>query len=427
MSIKRNLFTSLFVCAVLFSAFCEDTVSISRIRIIIQEKEYVWNTDGVMEQISDESSYISPYTVASFSSLIPGKDYSLKKLEEEVMRTQMRLVQCGLFYSAVVQIIPPRKNPQERTIIITVTEGFLHRFSGGNAYAMYGREGLGGSRSGLYAYAGWNLLGLSYAHENLFHRGIILASSFTSLDLFPSMLPDDEYIHKMQAAMHAGKYITPDIGVTLFSRILFTPLMSSFNETFFSLGPVVRVHRNELTPFDFSWNMETSALWFMNQNSYKAQTSLAIRKDLAENFFAQKNRGQKLTAAVLLSGGFENNSAPESLAFNLYSTDNLSVRSGYTKDELLGISYMLFSSELRFNVIALKIPPAFSCIPQIFIFTDIAFIEQKNASGKYSFTDAFGGGLRFLLDNPIFAYFTFSYGINHKGNGRFVFFATGGY
>lgn len=279
----------------------------------------------------------------------------------------------------------------------------------------------------MYAYAGWNLLGLSYAHENLFHNGTIAAFSFASYDLFPSLHPDNNASHKMQGTMHFGKYITPDIGVTLFSRILFTPLMSSFNETFFSLGPVVRVHRNELTPFDFSWNMETSALWFMNQNSYKAQTSLAIRKDLAENFFAQKNRGQKLTAAVLLSGGFENNSAPESLAFNLYSTDNLSVRSGYTKDELLGISYMLFSSELRFNVIALKIPPAFSCIPQIFIFTDIAFIEQKNASGKYSFTDAFGGGLRFLLDNPIFAYFTFSYGINHKGNGRFVFFATGGY
>lgn len=425
--ISKKVWSTLVLLFIMLPFFSEEAVSVTKVKIIIQEKEYVWNTDGVMEQISDESSYISPYTVASFSSLIPGKDYSLKKLEEEVMRTQIRLTNSGLFYSAVVQIIPPRKNPQERTIIITVTEGFLHRFSGGNAYAMYGREGLGGSRSGLYAYAGWNLLGLSYAHENLFNRGIILASSFTSLDLFPSMLPDDEYIHKMQAAMHVGKYITPDIGVTLFSRILFTPVMSSFSDAFFSLGPVIRLNRYEFWPFSFSWNMETSALWYMNQNSYRAQTSWSFHKNFAEQYFTDKGRDQKLTLALLLSAGSENSTAPESLAFNLYSTVDRSVRSGYSEEEVSGISYALFSTELRFNVFSLRIPPAFTCVPQIFLYTDIAFIEQKGSDGLYSYRDAFGGGIRLLLDNPIFAYFIFAYGLNHEGSSRFVFAVTGGF
>jgi len=407
--------------------FSEETVSVSKIRIIIEDAEYSWEKGGSIIPAGEETSYISPHTVISYTSLKPGNLYSLKQLDEETARTQIRLTNSGLFYTASVQIVPPRKNPQERTIVITVKEGFYQRFSGGNAYGMYGREGLGGSRSGIYAYAGWNRLGVSYAHENLFNRGIILASSFTSLDFFPSMLPDDEYIHKMQAAMHVGKYITPDIGVTLFSRILFTPLMSSFSEARFSLGPVIRLYRYEFWPFSFSWNMETSALWYMNQNSYTAQTSWSFHKNFAEQYFIDKGRDQKLTLALLLSAGFENSTAPESLAFNLYSTVDRSVRSGYSEEEVSGISYALFSTELRFNVFSLRIPPAFTCVPQIFLYTDIAFIEQKGSDGLYSYRDAFGGGIRLLLDNPIFAYFTFAYGLNHEGSSRFVFAVTGGF
>jgi len=43
------------------------------------------------------------------------------------------------------------------------------------------------------------------------------------------------------------------------------------------------------------------------------------------------------------------------------------------------------------------------------------------------YADAFGGGLRVLFDNPVFAYFTLCYGINHSGDGRFIFAATKGF
>ncbi|HOE09249.1 MAG TPA: POTRA domain-containing protein [Treponemataceae bacterium] len=407
--------------------FSEETVSVSKIRIIIEDAEYSWEKGGSIIPAGEETSYISPHTVISYTSLKPGNLYSLKQLDEETARTQIRLTNSGLFYTASVQIVPPRKNPQERTIVITVKEGFYQRFSGGNAYGMYGREGLGGSRSGIYAYAGWNRLGVSYAHENLFNNGTILAASFASYNFFPSLLMETEYNHSIASSLHFGKYITPDIGVTLFSRILFTSLMSSFSEAHFSLGPVIRLYRYEFWPFSFSWNMETSALWYMNQNSYTAQTSWSFHKNFAEQYFIDKGRDQKLTLAFLLSAGFENSTAPESLAFNLYSTVDRSVRSGYSEEEVSGISYALFSTELRFNVFSLRIPPAFTCVPQIFLYTDIAFIEQKGSDGLYSFRDAFGGGIRLLLDNPIFAYFTFAYGLNHEGSSRFVFAVTGGF
>ncbi len=424
-------FKKCFLVLVLFFIscllFCTELVTISKIRIIIGESEYLWTGDSDIEPVSELESYINPDTVISYTSLFPGKTINTKKLDEEIKRTQMRLADSGLFYTSSVQIVPPRKNPMERTIIISVTEGFLHRFSGGNAYGMYGIEGLGGKRSSVYGYAGWDLWGVSYAHENLFNKGVIAAASFASYDLLPSLFIEDDYVHKMQGAMHLGKYLTPDIGLTIFSRILFTPAMSSFSDTYFSIGPVIRIHRNEFKPFGFSWNMETSSLWYMNQTSYQIVTKWAVRKNFVEEYFKQKNLGQKLTLAMSLSGGYENKTAPEALSFNLYDTDDRSVRSGYKKDELLGISYALLSAEIRYNIVSLKIPPSFSCIPQVFIFTDIAFIETRNSLGQYDFTDAFGGGLRFLLDNPIFAYFTFSLGWNHEGKPRFVFSATGGY
>ncbi len=419
---------SLILTCIFTSCFllCAESLTISKIRITVGESEYLWSKDADIELTGEEESYISPYTVISYTSLFPGKTINQEDLDDEVMRTQMRLEDSGLFYTASVQIVPPRKNPTERTIIISVTEGFLHRFSGGNAYGMYGLDGLGGERSSLYTYAGWNLWGVSYAHENLFNKGVIAAASFASYDLLPSLFLDD-YSHTMQGTMHIGKYLTPDIGLTLFSRILFTPLMSSFSDTYSSVGPVIRVHHDEFKPFDFSWNMETSALWYMNQTSYQIASKWAIRKNFAEDYFNEKNLGQKLTLAILLSGGYENSSAPEALSFNLYNTDARNVRSGYSKEELLGMSYALFSTELRYNIISLKIPPAFTCGPQVFAFTDIAFLETRNALGHYNFTDAYGLGLRLLLDNPIFAYFTFSFGWNHEGEGRFVFSATGGY
>jgi len=426
MRFKKVFFILIFLLVSCF-VFSEESLTISKIRIIIQDAEYLWTKETDIELVNEIESFISPYTVVSYSSLFPGKKITQENLEEEVKRTQLRLSDSGLFYTASVEIVPPRKNPAERTIIISVTEGFLHRFSGGYAYAMYGLEGLGGKRSSLYTYAGWNLLGLSWAHENLFNKGYILAASAESRDLFPSLVNESKYEHSLSGGLHAGKYLTSDLGLTLYTGLKYTPSMQFFSDLLFYTGPVIRVHRYEFKPFDFSWNTETSAFWFVNQESCKIESKWAFRKNFFQEFFEEKGKGQKLNLSVSLSGGYENDSAPFSIAFNLYDTADRSVRSGYSKEALIGSSYCLFSSELRWNSISLKIPPAFSCIPQVFLYTDIAFVDVKDTSSVFSLRDAFGGGARILLDNPIFAYFTFAFGWNHEGKGRFVFSATGGY
>ena len=120
----------IIVCIFIFTAsiYPSDSITISKIKILVQDSEYIWNKDSSIELVSGIESYISPHTVISYTSLKPGNLYSLKQLDEETARTQIRLTNSGLFYTASVQIVPPRKSPQERTIVITVKEGFYHRF-----------------------------------------------------------------------------------------------------------------------------------------------------------------------------------------------------------------------------------------------------------------------------------------------------------
>ncbi|HBG36483.1 MAG: POTRA domain-containing protein [Spirochaetota bacterium] len=425
MAFKKIAFVCVFI---LFTVFIfSETFTISKIRIIIQNAEYVWDEERGLELISEGPSYISPYTIMTYSNLVPGKKMNQKMLEQEISRTQLRLQDSGLFYSVSVHIVPPRKNPHLRTIVITVSEGFLHRFSAGNAYGMYGLEGLGGERASVRVYAGWNLFSLKYTHENIGNKNYIIGLSATSKDFFPSMLDKGKQNSVSAYSLEIGKYLTSDIAVLLFSNFSFLNCIENFSDTYIHYGPLIRVHRYEYFPFRFSWEMETAAFWYMNQNSLKMESSWNFSKALFSHFFESNKREQSLIFSNLLSFGYGSETIDSFMAFDLFDTADKSVRSGYKKDTLLCSAYFLFSSELRWNFLSLKIPPAFVCINQIFIYSDFAVLKNIENKNELFCADAFGAGFRLLFDNPIFAYFTFSGGANHKGELRFVFSATAGF
>ena len=63
---------------------------------------------------------------------------------------------------------------------------------------------------------------------------------------------------------------------------------------------------------------------------------------ILQKIILRKNLGQKLTLAASLSGGYENKTAPVAIAFNLYSTDDRSVRSGYDKEGFFVLRMLCF-------------------------------------------------------------------------------------
>jgi hemolysin activation/secretion protein len=129
-----------------------------------------------------------------------------------------------------------------------------------------------------------------------------------------------------------------------------------------------------------------------------------------------------------VSSGWAQDDLPFLNAFNLYDTEDRSIRSGYSYHELNGESFFLINFEYRFTFPRIFIPPFFDTGIQLFIFSDIGWVEE-HGEGMFSgvMKDAYGGGLRLLFENPVFAYFTFAYGVNRRGRGRFVFTGTAGF
>jgi hypothetical protein len=127
------------------------------------------------------------------------------------------------------------------------------------------------------------------------------------------------------------------------------------------------------------------------------------------------------TLAFAVSGG----TSSGGVGFDLRSTEDRSVRSGYGETDLIAADFLLGSVELRQRLFAASLPPGFACELEAFLFADAAGLGH--AAGGLTFADAYGVGVRALLDNPIFAYFTFTYGVSHLGQGRLAFAATAGF
>jgi len=127
---------------------------------------------------------------------------------------------------------------------------------------------------------------------------------------------------------------------------------------------------------------------------------------------------KKTTIALKCAGGVSRGNS----SFDLCLTEDRSIRSGYSAEVLNVPSFALDSLEIRQSVVSFTVPPAFNCNVQLYGFSDFAVM-----SGETRFADAYGSGVRMLFDNPVFAYFSFSYGINHNGAGRFLFCGTAGF
>ena len=109
---------------------------------------------------------LKPQTVASFLALRPGRLYIAADLESRCRDAEIRLMESGLFYAAQAVVLPSKKGYAGRTILVSLTSGFLWRFGGGASFGSFGYSALSGERLSLRGYAGWNRNGAEILHEN---------------------------------------------------------------------------------------------------------------------------------------------------------------------------------------------------------------------------------------------------------------------
>ena len=427
------------------------SVYISRVRLEIGGDTYLWNEDGITADDSgktggtENNPTILPETIISFLSVCPGKIGTPSEIERWCRESEIRLQDSGYVYAASVQVIPPRKNPDKRTILISVSPGFFLRFGGGNAYGIFGKDCIGGERASFRAYAGWNRNGVNYTHYRVADLPLVLGGSLfwygpgknTSLtDAAGNSIP----ANRAEAVETLGWFVQPNIlaGIDIseaadcFPKETTTDAASDsslFGNTLFSIQPFI------------SWN---AYLIPGDPNKYGNESNLGCdaRLIIFPALFAIKGEASGFVHWRILSGttlAFEaaGGAATDAVSFDLFSTEDRSVRSGYTQEELSSGSFLYSSFELRQRIFAFTILPMFPCIVQAFLFGDVAgFTPAGTAiisdtgseiSDQVNYADAWGAGLRILFDNPVFAYFTFSYGLNHNGEGRFLFCGTAGY
>lgn len=415
--------------------FCNtDKINVASVKIIIDDVLYVWQEDNAepvlfsdslifRDEYDDIDVKLKVSTILSYSNLKPGKSFSIADFESECLKTEYRLLNCGLLYSAKVSIISSRKKVDSRTVIIDVKSGFFNRFGGGNAYFVFGKNALNGNRDSLLFCTGYNKNGVSYINENVCGVPIILGG-----ELF--LNAPMSFSHKYDAVLSLGEtvayrpYADFVLGIRAREKINF----NNANNNKYLIQPFISYNKYLNTKFYSESEIEATII----NNTLPSMNGA---------FVFRFNPVKRITIASLFSAGFSffsnsffSGDYANNKNFNLYEVldstsknsglSNLVIRSGYSENDLLTNEYYMASFEVRLNAFSHNFASVFTCSVVPFVYCESAFIKINNS---YELRDAFGSGIRLLFDNPVFAYFSFSYGFNHKFQPRFYFSASAGF
>ncbi len=365
---------------------------VSKIKVFLDEEE--------LTQDSPANGKIKYSTILSYTKFRENKKFTKKDFEKEAETTRLRLMNSGLFYSAQVETRESRKNPGAMVVYITVRTGFLLRFGGGNAYGLFGKAALGGRRNLLTGYLGYNKSGASYIDENAFGLPLILgADVFTNV---AQSLVQKEPL-AFDTSFKAGFFVTPDISMGADVQALISTQDGTSAD--FTLSPFFC----HTALFSEALKMKTEIRQFNFLGSEERGSSLEAAVNLEYAPIKQ------ITLAGLLGGGVV-------ICDTKINLTDQKIRSGYTAQDLTSDCYGLFSAEFRWNALSFNMPPCFPVDLIPYIFTDLA-LAQEYSDKSIRLFDAYGVGLAINFDCPVFAYFNFSYGVNHQGKGKFVFAA----
>ena len=152
------------------------------------------------------------------------------------------------------RLFPPRKNPAERTIVVTVSAGFfLAPSAGGGIFGMVGKDGLGGDRASVRLFAGWTKNGISYTHYNVGDSSFVLGGGLFYLG--PGKNKGTSLTtgtgHKgvpLEASVTTGYFINPGLLAGVDGSVFLPDALPQAN-SLFSVQPFLQ-YRKYLVPGD---------------------------------------------------------------------------------------------------------------------------------------------------------------------------------
>jgi hypothetical protein len=402
-----------------------DRIIVTTVRIFVNDTRYDWKDGGSMPARA-EGGYTEPSTVAMFLGVRPGEEMSADDLERQRTRAEERLLECGYFFTAQVLVVPSSVRADGRMLVAKVREGFLWRFGGGAYYASIGMENVFGAAKSWTAYAGYDRNGISWRDDAVFGGPFGYEAGLFYLNALGTGFLD---YHRFLLSLSAGVRVLPDLVLSLKSPVscrLFlpagSPAMALFAET---------ADGWEWAPeAAYSWKTTMHPAGTRLSLSGEGSAGITLCSTGAACWRAEGGGrlGLELWPALHLgaSGGAAipiARALPVFSLFDLAGTPDRSIRAGYAGEELLSAAYVMARAELRFPLPRIPLGSLFSVVLAPFLFGDAA-LAQASSGGAFRDFEGFGLGTRIELDNPVFAYFSLSYGWNPMGSGRFCFSAA---
>jgi hypothetical protein len=405
----------------------DEPVTVISVRIFTDDIRYDWREGSPMPDRA-QGGFTEPSTVASFLGVRPGEEMASGELERRRALAEERLAECGYFFASQVLVVPASSRADGRLLVVKVREGFLWRFGGGPYFASIGRENVFGARKSWSAAAGYNLDGISWRDDAVFNGPLSYEIGFFYTNALGSGILD---FHRFALPLSAGLRLSPDFTVSLGAPLTFrlymedaSPLLEFFPQTADCL---------EWAP-EISFTYETVAypLGVRVSLGARGKTGISLDSTGASSWRIEGGSffGLSVWPGIYLraSGGTAmpiSMDLPVFTLFNLADTPSRAIRAGYGTLELLASRYAMAGAELRFPLPRIPLGSIFSLSFAPFLYAEAALAETVG-DGVFRDLEGFGLGARIGFENPVFAYFSISYGWNPQGNGRFCFFAVSG-
>jgi len=409
------------------------TIRVAKIRFEIGEHLGEWTEEAFPEE---SPTGTKAATIASFLDFAPGSVLTEEELDARCRASRLRLLDSGFFFDAQITVIPPSRYPERRTVLVSVREGFTWRFGGGDGFALVGQDNAAGKRRSWRAILGWKADALSWRDELAFGLPLVLGAEagwasegqadfvetrrfFGGAEIGYRPHPELTVFAALDASLYgyaggSGLGLFPGSAEALESG----PLLD------LAAGLISRSKRQNGSLKSRLETDNRAGLSFLDGRGYSRAEGRAVLALGAGRFEAALLGAYGLNAGALLGSAYGAGNPPFPLLYDLYATPDRSLRSGYAHAELMADAFAFGSLELRWKALSIPFSQLVVMGLSPFAFADLARATRDGSARNF---EAFGAGIRVGLDNPVFAFFTFAYGWNLSGSGRFTMTGSAGF
>ncbi len=318
-----------------------------------------------------------------------GKEYTSSELKKIKDRIEERLKNTTWFYSGKVFTFPVKDNEEKVNIIIEVEEGFLWRFSGGNAYGGLGKANIWGEGEKIYGEIGYNrqriifeklfagtslLLNTSIGNVNtkIYSNSVELDCQRVGFDIKTFYLFNWDF----------KAYLNGGYGVD------FSSTYEKLHEDYYTGTGFLIDRRNDFFSSSKGYLIDIYYKWL--DFSY-SRGGIDIRK----YFMIFQNVNLALRGQFIL----QDENSPFYYSLTTYGIDG--IRRGQKIDG--GNILLQFNTELRWKFFNTTLFSTFATSFELTTFFDTGRVyENLNSLSMENFNLAYGLGLRIYFDIPVY-------------------------